>query len=105
MSHFTGSVIFVIPSTHMLLASQNTCPIIVYPVTNYATHLLSESLYGKCYFCDPIYPCAAGLSEYVPYYSLFCGQLYTPSAKLVTLPEMYFFRSQLSQFLFIDASI
>ena len=88
MSHFTGSVIFVIPSTHVLLASQNTCPIIVYPVTNYATHLLSESLYGKCYFCDPIYPCAAGLSEYMPHYNLFCGQLYTPPAKLVTLPEM-----------------
>ena len=63
-------------------------PAPLYPVANYTPHLLSESLYGKCYFCDPIYPCAAGLSEYVPYYSLFCGQLYTPSAKLVTLPEM-----------------
>ena len=88
MSHFTGSVIIVIPSNHVLLASQNTCPIIAYPVTNYTTHLLNESLYEKCYFCDPIYPCAAGLSEYVPHYNLFCGQLYTPSAKLVTLLEM-----------------
>ena len=47
------SVIFVIPSTHVPLASQNTCPIIVYSVANYTPHLLSESLYQKCNFCGP----------------------------------------------------
>ena len=43
--------------------------------------------------------CAAGLSEPLPHYSLFCGQIIDPI--LVTFWEMQFSRSQLSHFLFM----
>ena len=41
---------------------------------------------------------AAGLSEPLPHYSLFCGQIIDPI--LVTFWQMQFPRSQLSHFLF-----
>ena len=43
--------------------------------------------------------CAAGLSEPLPHYSLFCGQIIDPI--LVTFWQMQFSRSQLSHFLFM----
>ena len=44
--------------------------------------------------------CAAGLSEPLPHFSLFCGQIIDPPI-LVTFWEMQFSRSQLSHFLFM----
>ena len=62
------------------------------------TFVLPGEAGGTCVnFC---WVCAAGLSEPLPHYSLFCGQI-SIDPILVTFWQMQFSRSQLSHFLFM----